>query len=559
MPSSSTLFTRTRPLSLRAGARVATLRALMLVALIAPTTLDARFRADAPRLSFRLGPDYADFTSGAAARVIAAVSTPDREEKPLVSADGRVMFFTSDRRGERPWASYNRLQNRYDTDVWVSTRLALASDGENWSAPVNIGSPINSSGDEDVAAIAADGQGAYFTSLRPGWEAEGGPFYHARLSGTRWSELRGLGGGITDFFAGRDHSIRFKVYGASISADGSSFFFATTLHSIDNTHQIWVSHLRDGVWSYPENLGPVINGPGGSCAPFIAADGKTLFFAADRPDGYGGDDVYMTVRIGGAWHEPENVGAPVNTAGDDAFLSLPASGERVYLSSTRSGNNDIYVAPMPEIMRPGQVVLLGGRIVDRTTGEPIEAEIAIEDIRSGFTVYNASSNAQSGRYTLVLEPGRDYAVSISAPGYGFSSRRYTVPATASYGEMQLDFPLDKLRSGGEFTLNNIFYDYDSYELRPESRLELNRLVRLMSEQEGLRITVCGHTDSLGSERYNAQLSLRRAHAVREYLSTVGGIDGARVEVRGLGSQQPAATNRTEEGRQRNRRITFVVD
>ncbi|HVK38827.1 MAG TPA: OmpA family protein [Candidatus Kapabacteria bacterium] len=559
MPSCPSLSATVRPAPApsRAGRRVCLLRVLALLALLAPAALMARDIRRSPDLSFGL--DYADIARGRAARVLDVVNTDDREEKPLVSADGLVMFFTSDRRDDRPWANYLRMQNRYDMDVWVSTRLAIAADGESWSQPVNLGAPINSSGDEDVAAIAPDGQGAYFTSLRPGWESDGGPFYHARLKGARWSELRGLGGGINDFFNSRDRSVRFKVYGASISADGASFYFATTLNSPDGTQQIWVSHLRDGVWGFPQNLGPSVNGPGGSCAPFIAADGKTLFFAADRPQGYGGDDIYMTVKIGGTWLEAENVGAPINTAGDDAFLSVPASGERVYLSSSRDGDNDIFVAPLPEIMRPGQVVILGGRVIDRVSGEPIAADIAIEDLRSGVTIYNAVSNASSGRYTLVLEPGRDYAISVSASGYGFSSHRYTVPVTASYDERQNDILLEPLRSGSEVTLTNIFYDYNSFELRPESQLELNRLVRLMSEREGMRITVCGHTDSVGGERYNAQLSLRRAEAVRRYVSEVGGIDAARIDVRGLGSAQPAAPNDTEEGRQKNRRITFVVE
>jgi outer membrane protein OmpA-like peptidoglycan-associated protein len=535
-------------------------RVALTILLCLPLSLvahDVRGRRD---LSFhRLHFDFSEMLRHGKAVAIDALNSPDREDMPLISADGMVMYFTSDRQGDRPWARYNRWQNRYDTDVWVSTRLGRAPDGENWSAPVNLGSPINSSGDEDVAAISADGQSAYFTSLHPGWEADGGPFYFAALKGAQWSALEGLGGGINEFFHVRDHGGIFKVYGASISADGRAFYFATTLHSPDHTHQIWVSHLGSKGWGYPENLGPVVNGPGGSCAPFIAADGKTLFFAADRPEGAGGDDVYMTVRVGQTWHTPENVGQPINTAGDDAFLSVPASGERVYLSSSRGGDNNIYVAPLPEILRPGQVVLLGGTIVDKATGKPLEASITIEDLRSGVTVYNANSNATSGRYTLVLEPGRDYSVSIAAPGYGFTSRRYAVAANAEYDEMKLDFSLQKLGSGNEFALNNIFYDFDSYELRDESRPELDRLVRLMADRPDMRIMVCGHTDSVGGERYNALLSLRRAESVREYLTRVGGVDAARVVVRGYGAQRPAATNETDEGRQLNRRITFVIE
>jgi outer membrane protein OmpA-like peptidoglycan-associated protein len=550
----TTATTKLRPLC-----RMGMVRALLFLSLLVPSALDARNAGQTPDLSFRLHFDLAEMKRRGTAVALDVLNSSDREDKPLISADGMVMFFTSDRFANRPWARFNRLHNRYDADIWVSSRLGRATDGENWGEPVNIGAPINSGGDEDVVAVSADGQSAFFTSLRPGWESEGGPFYSATLKGAQWSELRALGGGINEFFRARDYSVRFKVYGASISADGTSFYFATTLRSPDNSHQIWVSHLRNGEWGSPENLGPLVNGAGGSCAPFIAADGKTLFFAANRPDGAGGDDVYMTVRIGGVWQAAENVGAPINTAGDDAFLSVPASGERVYLASSRDGDQDLYVAPLPEIMRPGQVVLLGGTVVDKVTRRPIEANIVIEDLRSGITVYNVTSNAESGRYTLVLEPGRDYAVSISAPGYAFTSQRYAVASTASYDEKRLDFALEKPDAGSEITLNNIFYDYDSFELRPESRLELSRLVRLMVEQPQMKITVCGHTDSLGGERYNTQLSLRRAQAVQQYVSSVGGIDPTRVAVRGMGSRQPAAPNTTEEGRQKNRRITFVVD
>jgi outer membrane protein OmpA-like peptidoglycan-associated protein len=476
-----------------------------------------------------------------------------------VSADGLLMFFNSNRRADRPWATFNLRSRRFDDDIWVASRIPAARDQERWSPPVNLGAPINSSGDEEIAALAPDGQRAYFTSLRPGWEADGGPYYVAALHGSAWTSLKGLGGGITDFFRDRDRAKSFRVYGASISPDGRAFYFATTANSTNGEQQIWVSHLGDSGWEYPRNLGPRINGVGGSCAPFIAADGKTLFFAARRADGFGGDDVYMTVMVAGRWQEPENVGAPINTSGDDQFLSVPAAGERVYLSSSRDGNEDIFTAPLPEILRPGQVVLLAGRVTDKTTGRPIGAEITIEDIATGLTVYSAASNSESGRYTLVLEPGRDYAVTLSSPGHGFSSHRYALSAASASAPANLDVALSPLRNGEEFLLRNIFFDFNSESLRAESRLELNRLVALLRNNPALRITVCGHTDSVGSGRYNQRLSMRRAEEVRDYLTVKGGINPRRVGVRGYGATMPAASNDSEEGRQQNRRIAFVIE
>ena len=503
-------------------------------------------------------PRLASLRTGA--QKVQGVNSPDREDKPLITADGTMMFFNSSRRGDRQWASFKRRLNRYDDDIYVSTRFPYRTDQEIWSDPVNLGSPINSSNDEEIAAISPDGQSAYFTSLKDGWEKDGGPYYRSFLKGATWTEPAGLGGGIARFFVDRqDHSANFRVYGASISPDGNAFYFATTLHSFSGEQEIWVSHLRNGEWGYPENLGPIINSAGGSCAPFIAADGKTLFFASNRPGGYGGDDIYVTVLVQGSWQEAVNVGLPINTRGHDAFLSVPAVGDRVYLSSSREGNDDVYVAPLPEILRPGQVVLLSGIVTDQPTGKPLEANIVIEDLQTGVTVYNANSNAQSGRYTIVLQPGRDYGISMSAPGYGFSSERYTISSNTNYREVVLDRNLGEIRSGAIFTLNNVFYDYNSDKLRPESGPELDRVVQMMKDYPNISITVCGHTDSIGTDRYNQNLSERRAKSVTEYVTQQGAISPSRVRAKGFGRTQPAASNDTESGRQQNRRITFIID
>jgi outer membrane protein OmpA-like peptidoglycan-associated protein/Tol biopolymer transport system component len=496
-------------------------------------------------------------TGGNGLIAVQGINSSDRDNSPIISADGTIMFFNSTRRGNRPWARFNPAKGRYDDDIYYATRSFMARNEEVWSEPINLGASINSSEDDGIAAISPDGQRVYFTSFRRGWEKDGGPFFEATMRGSEWADVKGMGGGISRFFISRDKTKRFLVYGASVSSDGKDFYFATSVHSPTEKHQIWVSHLQNGEWSDPVNLGPAINKPDGSYAPFIAADGKTLFFSTSH-DGSSDDDIFVTMLKDGEWSTPVNVEKPINTDANDAFLSVPASGDRVYLASSREGNDDIFVAPLPANLRPASVALLTGTIIDKRTGKPIDAKIIIEDLETGLPIFTAASNATSGNFATVLQTGRDYGISISSPGYIFHSQRYTIPAHSTYTEFAEKFELDQLRQGSSFIVNNIFFDYDQAVLRPESRPELERAVALLKEYPTIRVTIDGHTDNIGSTSYNQKLSMQRAEAVRDYLITQGGIDSTRLEVRGFGFSKPVAPNQTDQGRQQNRRTEFTV-
>jgi outer membrane protein OmpA-like peptidoglycan-associated protein len=485
------------------------------------------------------------------------VNSPDRDNSPVVSADGSVMFFNSTRRGDREWARFNYHKNRYDEDIYYAVRDFSRTDGEYWKTPVNLGALVNSSEDDGVVAISPDGQNVYFNSLKKGWENDGGPFYSATLRGVRWSNIQGLGGGITRFFVNRDRSFGFLVYGATISPDGKDFYFATTVHSPTGHHQLWVSHLTEGAWGDPVNLGPNVNSPNGSYAPFIAADGKTLFFTSTSQSGDGSDDIFFSTLQNGIWGKPASLSS-LNTEKDESFPSLPASGDRIYLSIADDDNDDIYEAILPQQYQPSKVALLSGVVADRETNTPIEATVHIEDLSTGKTVYTATSNAANGRYTALLQPGRDYGITITAPGFVFISDHYMIPASTPYQEFSRDFPMAKLQEGKSFALNNIFFQYDQAALAPESHPELDRIAELMAERPQLVIEVDGHTDNIGSSEYNRKLSLRRAEAVREYLIGMHGIAPDRITVKGYGLSRPVADNSTDGGRKQNRRTEFTV-
>jgi OOP family OmpA-OmpF porin len=399
----------------------------------------------------------------------------------------------------------------------------------------------------------------YLVSLRPGWEQEGGPFYMAEISGTSVASLKGMGGGIARFFATRNRSRDFQIYGAAIDAYEQSFYFATTVHSARGEQEIWVSRRLNGEWSYPVNLGPDVNAPGGSYSPFIAADGTTLYFASGRDGGHGGDDIYRTTVDSMGFAGPVlNLGASINSDGNEAFFSIPASGDRVYLSSTRGGVESLVAAPLEPWMRPGGVAVLNGTVIDAKTHESLSATIRIEDLETDSVVYVGRTSSIDNRYSTVLRPGKTYGITISAPGYVFTSTHYSIADSTDYLELTRTFELEKLDVNESFTLHNIFFEYNSAELTRESTSELRRLGTLLSERKRLRIEVGGHTDNIGSDEFNLDLSARRARAVREYLLKVSGIEPVRVMSRGFGARAPVATNDSDEGRQANRRVEFRI-
>jgi outer membrane protein OmpA-like peptidoglycan-associated protein len=140
----------------------------------------------------------------------------------------------------------------------------------------------------------------------------------------------------------------------------------------------------------------------------------------------------------------------------------------------------------------------------------------------------------------------------------FVSENYAVPEGNLYSEITRDYRLEQPKANQSFTLANIFFDYRSASLRPESSLELGRLAEFLRSTPGARIEVGGHTDSLGSPVFNQELSEERAHVVRQYLVEKEGIDGGRIESRGYGSSKPVASNASEEERQKNRRVEFTI-
>jgi OmpA-OmpF porin, OOP family len=485
-----------------------------------------------------------------------------RDDTPLVTADGQTLFLNSTRFDNRPWATLNSDSTRYDDDIYVihrtdSIRTEDDLSEEQWSQPVNLGVEINTGEDDGIVSISPTADALYFCSLKQNFENDGGPFYYAEQEDKHWSKIKGMGGGLTKFFGNRDRGMKFLIYGASINARATSFYFATTLHSRRGQHEIWVSRRKDenDKWGYPENLGTTINNSGGSYSPFIAADDRTLYFASGRPGGHGGDDLYVSASQGTEWSTPKNLGPTINTQGNDAFLSIPASADRIYYIDGNGGG--ICSVPLPKQFRPMSTLMHTGVVSDRDNGRPLSGILKVSSKSKVGGTFNVRSN-KSGRYSLMLEMNETYGISTIVPGYIADTMIYDVLKDPKLSRLPPFIRLTKFRYPEQGILTDVLFDYNADILSRTERPELLRIIELLRSDTAMVIEVRGYTDSKGALAYNQKLSQRRAEAVWRFLVTTEPASRKRVVLRGFGPSNPRGSNDTEEGRRRNRRVEITL-
>ncbi len=461
------------------------------------------------------------------------INTPHPEYLPHITADRQWLFFTSRRPGGK-----QDQDGRYYENIY-----AAPAKGGAWDTPQRLGPPLNAGDQHDACiGLSADGQTMFVYR-----GSNGGDIYISELRNGRW--------GKPEPFV---HNSPAFESSATLSPDGRRLLFVSDRAG---TKKIYAcSRNVGGAWSKPRPLGPNVNSDKDQEAPFLHADGKTLYFSSKGHASMGGYDIFrIDFENDRAVGQPENLGYPINTADDDLYFVLAADGQLGYYATVRedgAGQHDIYTVRMPVKTQP-RLALLKGSVRDEATGQPVEAVISITDNVADELVAQFRSRAEDGQYLIALPSGRNYGIVIEREGHLFHSENVFLAERDGYREVRREVELVTIRPGATIRLNNVFFDVAQFALRPESKAELQRLVKLMEQHPTMEVEIGGHTDSTGNQQANQLLAERRAGAVRDYL--VGqGIGQARLQAIGYGSQQPVADNRTPEGRQRNRRTEFKV-
>ena len=511
------------------------------IADVAETMVKQQFKADPNAAKFdstmvNLGPN---------------VNSKYVDTHPVISSDGRILFFA---RQESP----QNVGGASDPqDVWYST--LTNPEKKTWSLAKNIGGPINTRGPNGLTSVSSDGNTALLINVyNPDGtlDPKGMSFTHRTATG--WSKPAKVE--IEDFYNDDPYNVDYFL-----GTSGKVLLMAVDRKDGQGEQDICVSFRGENgkTWSRPRNLGPAINTKKPEFAPFLAADGKTLYFASEGHGGFGKSDIFYSKRLDDSWTNwsaPHNLGPSVNSPDFDAYYTVSAAGEDAYLVSARNGtggSKDIFRIALVPRFKPETVTLVRGKVLDEITKKPVAAVIHYENLLTGEELGVAETNPVDGSYTIVLPSGVQYGYRAEAPDYLAESDNLDVTDREKYSEITQDLFLVPFAVGSTIKLNNIFFAQSKYFLRENSYPELLRLVTILKSYPNVEIKLEGHTDNQGDPALNLKLSQDRVNEVKKYLVSKG-IATSRITTEGFGDTKPLGSNEEEATRKLNRRVEFRV-
>ncbi|MBP5659534.1 MAG: OmpA family protein [Paludibacteraceae bacterium] len=286
---------------------------------------------------------------------------------------------------------------------------------------------------------------------------------------------------------------------------------------------------------------------------------KTLYFCSEGHSSMGGTDVFVSKRLSERswteWSEPVNMGKAVNSAGNECWYKISTDGSLAYFSKRENKQNDIYQLSIPEHLRPQPVATISGRVVD-SNGNPVVTVIRWENLETQRFVGHTRTNPEDGQFFIALPEGKNYGYYIYNEKLFPVSDNIDLRKSDQFISVENNITVTTIKEMIEnetpIALNNLFFDTGKWFLLPASISELNRVATII-RQQGIPVEISGHTDDVGDDESNRILSERRANAVRDYLLKAG-IDSKLLTAHGYGESRPVATNKTPEGRQKNRRV-----
>lgn len=528
-----------------------------------------------------------------------ALNTRFPEYRPIVNADETMMIFTSRRDdGVNPELGDD---GKYYEDIYYSMR---ESEDDEWSDPKLVHTNVNTKEHEACLYLSADGQHMYIYKSD---ERDGG-IYESHLDGEVWS--------VPEPLVAEINSEYWETH-ANRSADGKTIAFVSDRPGGFGGRDIWfMRKLPNGKWSKVQNAGPVINTPYNEESPFLHPDGTSLYFSSEGHNTMGGFDVFQSrIDPGGEWGEPENIGYPVNTTGDDVFFVPTSDGKRAYFSSRRDGGmgeQDLYIIGMVNADEKALTIYKG--FAKDTAGNVIQdIVITVYDESTGEVSGEYRPNRKTGKFLFIMKPGHTYEVTYDVQGL-LASEVITIDDVSKFKEAgrlivkegnQLTIKKDSisdndvadaqaehdadiihlinidvtsqipkakfdelqekvnttLNQGKTLVLKNLEFYFDRTKVLEKSKPDIQLVYNYMETHPKERMMIEGHTDSKGSDKYNMYLSKARAKKIKEILVAMG-IEADRLDTDGFGESKPLVPNSNPDGsdnpenRQHNRRVEF---
>ena len=488
---------------------------------------------------------------------------------PVVDADETIMIFTS-RRKEGNLNEDVSDDNIPFEDIFISKKV-----NGNWDYPDNIGNVVNTMYNESNVGLSKDGKELYIYR-----DDNMGDIYVSVIDENgEWSYSEPLGKHInTDF----------SETSVTLSPDGNTMFFASDKPGGEGGFDIWMSsRSAKGAWQKSENLGSQINTPFDEDGPFIGFDGKTLYFSSRGGNGMGGFDIYRVEYDSSsmAWSAPTNMGYPINTPDDDIYFTPSKDGKHAYYSTVKEdglGYTDLYMLKVPDEMKHDDPTATPVAVVAPVELAPVTLTVAITgpngamdatiSLRGLSGSGGLSANKTSlGTYTFTSTQAKGQEYMLSITQNGFEPQLITINYPAA-GNNPINFaqsiklvkakivpkveekPKPRVTTGNG--VRNVYFDFGSSYYHKEDTPYIEKAIGMLKQDPSLMLELYGHSDLVGMEKFNTNLSLNRASRVKAAI-VKGGINANRILIKGLGSSRPLAANDQEkEGRELNRRVEF---
>lgn len=417
---------------------------------------------------------------------------------------------------------------------------------------VLINGDINIEPLKGAITVSQDGEWLLFAGNLSGQGLGDYDIYLSQYTPQGWSEPENLGPTI---------NTEFWESSPALSPDKRVLYFSSNRPGGYGGRDLYMSVRQpNGRWAKAVNMGPSVNSAGDELAPFIHADNQTLFYTSDGLPGYGNSDLFVIRKNEkGEWGAPENLGYPINTIENEGSLAVSADGLTAYYASDRSdsrGNLDLYSFQLRPNIRPNRTLYVKGKVTDAKTSQGIPSTIELTDNNSNLVLMKVQTD-ELGDYLVTLPVGKDYTFTVNRKGYLFYSEVYALSRKDADSTYQKNIQLNPVQLNASFVFNNILFATNSYTLPANGLAELQQLIQVLQDNPTLKVEISGHTDNTGNAKENLNLSTNRAKAIVDYL-TEKGIEGSRLSYKGYGDTQPIADNSTESGRAKNRRTSFTV-
>ncbi|MFA0960846.1 OmpA family protein [Roseivirga sp. BDSF3-8] len=464
-----------------------------------------------------------------------AVNSGASDYGPTLSIDNNTLLFTSKRNG-----ATEGLRAIVNEDLFYSKKYG------DWQK-ASAFNEINTRYNEGSAIISRDGRTMYFARCHSPEGYGNCDLYSAKLQAdSTWGEVKNMGREINS--SGWDSH-------PSLTHSGDTLYFASDRIGGFGVSDIYYTHRRrDGSWSPAKNAGPMINSRQNEASPFYHPEYNILYFSSTgQLLNFGEFDIYRAYYRDGQFTEPVNIGPLVNGQGSELYFTIDSDSRELFYAKGNEGsmeNLDLFSFPLPMGAQPEANTTFSGSLTDSLSGEPLTGIVSVIDLDQGIEVAPRFLRPD-GSFQFDLIRNKNYLLIIQGDDYFRIEEIF-------YLEEDTDINLKATPLSTRMKFASIEFENGKADLLPAMFADLDRVIDFLLDNPDFRLKISGHTDSDGSEDLNRKLSQERADAIRDYIIRFGQIDPERIEAIGYGSEKPIVEETTEENKRLNRRVEFEI-